>query len=213
MEGMEMENKIKASQIRAMQYWFADGLVELCGGVLCLMLAVYFGIQQILSSSLGSFSLLFLFVFVVAFGIRKLMLRYRQRSTYPRTGFIEPRKGWENRRLLGVEIVFTVLLLGFMLYTIFRGIQTAMWTPAICGALYAFIFSLAGHRTKLVRFIYLAIYSFLLGIILAFSGLGDLWGASVLSLCVGLVLLAFGIVTRATYLHQSSVIAEDADER
>ena len=208
-----MENNIKTSQIRAMQYWFADGLVELCGGVLCLMLAVYFSIQQILPFSQSSFALLFLLVFIVAFGIRKLMLWYRQRSTYPRTGFIEPKKAWEDRRLLGIEIVFTVLLLGFMIYAIFQGIHAVMWTPAICGVLYAFIFALAGYRTKLVRFIYLAIYSFILGIILAFSGLGDLWGASLLSLCIGLVLIAFGIVTRATYLHQSSLTVEHADER
>ncbi len=208
-----MENNIKASQIRAVQYWFSDGLVELSGGLLCLMLAVYFSIQQILPSSQGSFALVFLLVFVVAFGIRKLMLWYRQRSTYPRTGFIEPKKAWEDRRLLGIEIVFTILLLGFMLYTIFQGIQTMMWTSAITGALFAFIFALAGYRTKLVRFIYLAIYCFFLGIILAFSGLDGLWGASLLSLCVGLVLIAFGIVTRATYLHQSSVTVEHADER
>jgi hypothetical protein len=210
---MAMENNIKTSQRRAMQYWFADGLVELFGGFLCLMLAVYFSIQQILPFSQGSFALLFLLVFVVAFGFRKLMLWYRQHSTYPRTGFIEPKKAWEDRRLLGIEIVFTVMLLGFMFYTIFRGIHTVMWTPAICGMLYAFIFALAGYRTKLVRFIFLAIFCILLGIILAFSGLGNLWGASLLSLCVGFVLIAFGIVTRVTYLHQSSMTAAHADER
>jgi hypothetical protein len=169
-----MENKLKASQKRAMQYWFADGLVELTSGVVCLLLAVYFSIQQILPPSQGSFALLFLFVFVAAFSLRKLMLWYRERSTYPRTGFVEPKQGWEDRRLLGIEIVFTVLLMGFMLYTIIRGIQTVAWMPALVGIIFAFIFILAGYRIKLVRFYFLAGFCLVLGVFLALSGLGDL---------------------------------------
>ena len=208
-----MEKDLNTSQRRAVQYWFADGLAEIAGGVICFLLAIYFSVQQILPASQGSFGVLFLIVFVAAFGIRKLMFWYRERSTYPRTGFIEPKKGWEDRRLLGIAISFTVLLLGFMLYTILRGIQTMAWMPALCGIIFAFIFALAGYRTKLVRFYFVAAFCLVLGLFLALSGVGDLWGVALLSFCTGLVLFAFGIVTRVTYLHQSSVTAEQADER
>jgi hypothetical protein len=194
------------------QYWFADGLGELTGGIICFLLTIYFGVQQILPASQGSFALIFLFVFIAAFGIRKLMFWYRERSTYPRTGYIEPKKGWEDRRLLGIAIGFTVLLLGFMLYTIFRGIQTMALMPALGGMIYAFIFALAAYRTKLVRFYFLAGFCLVLGVFLAFSGMGDFWGAALLSLFTGLVLIAFGIVTRITYLHQSPVTPEQANE-
>jgi hypothetical protein len=46
-----MEKNIKATQRRAVQYWFADGLAELIGGVMCLLLAIYFIIQQILQAA------------------------------------------------------------------------------------------------------------------------------------------------------------------
>jgi hypothetical protein len=208
-----MENNIKTSQQRAIQYWFVDGLTELSTGALCLLLAIYFVVQQVLPASQGSFALLFLIVFVAAFGVRKLMLWYRERSTYQRTGFVELKKGWEDRRFLGIAIVFTVLLLGFNLYTILRGIQTVVWLPALCGIVFAFIFSLAGFRTKLVRIYFLACYTLLLGLFLAISGLGGLWGAALLSLGTGLVLLVFGLVTRLVYLRQTSVIVDQADER
>ena len=208
-----MENNLKASQQRAIQYWFADGLVELSGGVIGLLLAIYFCIQQILQASKGAFALIFLSVFAAAFGIRKLMLWYREHSTYGRTGFVEPKKGWEDRRLLAAEVSFTLLLIGVMLYTIIRGIQTVVWMPAIAGSVLAFIFALAGYRTKLVRIYFLAVFCLVLGVFLALSGLGDLWGSAILSLGTSLVLFAFGIVTRTAYMRQTKVTAEQPDER
>jgi hypothetical protein len=208
-----MDKNLKASQQRAVQYWFIDGLVELSSGAICLLLAIYFIVQQILPASQGSFALLFLIVFVAAFGIRKLMLWYRERSTYSHTGFIELKKEWQNRWLLITAIGFSLLLLGLILYTILRGIQTVLWMPILGGAVFAFIFSLAGYRTRLVRFIFLAIFCLLLGVYLALSGIGDLWGTALLSLFTSLALFAFGIVTRMEYMRQVKRAPEQADER
>lgn len=208
-----MDKNLQASQQRAIQYWFADGLAELSGGVLGLVMAIYFCVQQILQSSPGIFALLFLLVFVIAFGIRKLMLWYRERSTYPRTGFVELQKERQDHKLLGVEVGFTLLLIGFMLYTIVRGIQTVVWMPAISGVVLAFIFTLAGYQTKLVRFLFLGAFCLLLGGFLSLSGLGDLWGSAILSLVTSLVLFAFGIITRLAYVHQIKATAEQTDER
>jgi hypothetical protein len=208
-----MEKNLKATQRRAIQYWFADGLAEIGGGMMCLVLALYFSALHILPTSQDGFAIHFLIVFIVAFGIRKLMFWYRERNTYPRTGFIEPKKGWEDRRLMGIAIGFTLLLLGFMLYTILQGLQTIVWMPILAGVILAFIFALAGYRTQLVRFYFLAGFSFVLGAILSLSGIGDFWGAALLSLCTALVLFAFGIVTRIGYLHQSPMIVEQTNER
>ncbi len=208
-----MDKNMQDSERRAVQYMFVDGLAELGGGLICLLLAIFFGVQQILQASQGSFALIFLIVFVAAFGIRKLMLWYRQRSTYPRTGFVELKQGRQDHGLLVTAIVFTLLLMGFMLYTIIRGVQTMVWMPALGGLVFAFIFALAGYRTKLVRFYFLGVFCLLLGVILSLSGLGDLLGSAVLSLLTGLVMFVFGVITRAAYLRQTNVTAEQADER
>ena len=206
-----MENRIKESQKRAVQYWFSDGLAELSGAAIGFILALYFVIQQMLPQA--SFALIFLLLFIASFGIRKLTLWYRERSTYPRTGFVEPMKGMQDRRLLVTAVGFSIFLLGFMLYTILHGIQTLRWMPVIGGAIFAFIFVMAGNRTQLIRFYFLGAFCLLLGIILAVCGLGDLWGTALLSLGTSLVLLAFGLITRATYLHQNTTILELPDER
>lgn len=208
-----MDKDIKASQVRAVQYFFTDGLAELSGAAICMLLAVYFLILQILPASQeGGFAIFFLLVFMAAFGIRKLMFWYRERNTYPRTGFVELKKRGD-RRLLGIEIGFTVILLGFMLFTIIRGVQNIAWIPVLSGVIYAFIFALVGYRTKLVRFYFLAVFCLLLSVFLALSGIDDFWGAAILSFITGLVLLSFGIVTRATYLHQPIADMEQANER
>jgi hypothetical protein len=208
----KMDKDINTSHIRAVQYFFVDGLAEISGAAICMLLAVYFLILQILPASQGGFALIFLFVFIAAFVIRKLMYWYRERSTYPRTGFVEPKKR-DDRKLLGIEIGFTVILMGFMLYTILRGIQNMAWIPALCGIIFAFIFALVGYRTKLVRFYFLAVFCLVLGVLLALSGIGDYWAATILCFITGLVMLSFGIVTRAIYLHQPIVSMEQTDER
>jgi hypothetical protein len=212
-EDGKMDKNLKDSQRRAVQYMFVDGLAELSGGLICLLLAIYFCVQQILQASQGYFALIFLMVFVVAFGIRKLMLWYRQRSTYPRTGFVELKQGRQDHGLLVTAIVFTLLLMGFMLYTIIRGVQSILWMPALGGVVFAFIFALAGFRSTLVRFYFLGVFCLLMGVILSLSGLGDLLGTAVLSLLTGLVMFAFGAITRVAYLRQTKLTVGQADER
>jgi hypothetical protein len=126
---------------------------------------------------------------------------------------VETKKGWQDRWLLGIAIGFTILLLGFMLYTILRGIQTVVWMPTLAGIVFTFIFALAGFRTKLIRFYFLGAFCLILGVFLALSGLGDLWGTALLSVGTGLVLFAFGAITRTAYLHQTPLTEEQADER
>jgi hypothetical protein len=104
-----------------------------------------------------------------------------------------------------------VLLLGFLLLTILSGIQTMLWMPVIGGIIFLFLFFLAGYRTKLIRFYFVSGFSLLLGLFLSFSGLGDFWGTALLSLSTGLVLFAFGVVTRMDYLRRSSASRESSN--
>ena len=207
-----MERNIKLAQTRALQYWFIDGLMELGAAIICLMLAIFFLALQIIPILQAGFALLFPLVFVAAHGMRKLMTRYRERSTYPQTGFVEPQKGRQDRWLLGITIGFTILLLGVMLFSILRGIQTMVWMPAIGWVIYAFIFALTGYRTKIIRFYFLAGFCLMLGVLLSLIGMGDLLGTAVLSFSASLVLFAFGIVTRSAYIRQFNRVVEYKDE-
>jgi len=205
-----MENKLKNSQQRAIQYWFADGLAEFLGASICLLLAIYFAAQQFLPQS--SFAIFFLLLFIAAFGIRKLMYSLRQRSTYPRTGYVKAMRGFQDRRMRFIAITFTVILLALMLYTILRGIDTFPWLTAISGVTFAFLFFLTALEAKLCRFYYLAGFSILLGIGLVLIRLGNFWGVAIHSLVLAVSLAAFGIRTRLNYLRQSAPLLEQEDE-
>ncbi len=208
-----MDNNLQASQKRAMEYWFADGLAEFSAAAMCLLLAIYFIFQQAVPAAQGSFALIFMVVFLAGIGIRKLMLWVRQKSTYPRTGYVEYKQGWEDRRFLGIAVGFTVILMGLNLFTLLRGIKAMVLMPALGGFMLAFMFALAGVRVKLIRFYFLAVFCQLVGIYLALSGFGELWGAALLCLFTSLVLFTFGVVTRVTYLRQSIGIPEQTNER
>jgi hypothetical protein len=205
-----MENKLKTSQIRAIQYWFADGLAEFLGASICLLLAIYFAAQQFLPQSV--FAIFFLLLFVAAFGLRKLMFSLRQRGTYQRTGYVKAMRGFHDRRMRLVAIAFTVLLLALMLYTILRGIDTFPWLPVMSGVIFAFLFFLTAVEAKLCRFYYLAGFSILLGISLVLLRLGNFWGAAIHSLILAVSLAAFGLRTRLSYLRHSAPLLEQEDE-
>jgi hypothetical protein len=222
---MNMDKNLKASQQRAVQYWFVDGLAELSGGVLCLLLALYFVAQQALPASPWIFYVLFIVVSTAAFGIRRLMLRIREHTTYPRTGFVAMKSGWEDRKTLAIMIIFALFLLALNLYLVLSGPQSVVWMPALGGLIFAFVFALAGFQTKLGRFYSLAgfqtklgrFYSLaaiclLLGVALSLSGLGDLWGVAVLSFFTSLVMFVFGTIARRAYLRQTKTLTEKANE-
>ena len=63
-----------------------------------------------------------------------------------------------------------------------------------------------------MRYYFLAGFCLLLGVFLAINSLSDLWGTALLSLATSLVLLGLGVVTRLTYLHQTSGFVEQTDE-
>jgi hypothetical protein len=200
-----MENNLQATQRRAIQYWFVDGLAELGGGAIALLLVIYFVALQIFPALSNNFVFPYLLLFLAAFGINRFLLEFRKKSTYQRTGYIEPSKSHKYRWLVYASIAFTLLLLGFMFYTVQRNIDIASWMPVIGGMIFAFIFFLAGYRARIVRLHYLAILCLLIGFILVFIGIGGNWGVALLSLVTSLVLFAFGVITRLRYLHQTGL--------
>jgi MFS family permease len=202
---------LKKSQQRAIQYWFMDGLAELSGGLICLLLAIIFFIQHRLPVTPLSYKALFLIPFIIAFGIRWIMQRVKEHSTYLRTGKVTPKSGWENQGAMAIAISFTVLLLGLMFFQILQAPKSIDWMPGIGGLIFAFIFAWTGYQTALLRLYFLSLFCLLTGVGLAIVGLGGLLGATLLCILTSLILFVFGSVTRWTYLHQNPLLPEEND--
>jgi len=198
-----MDNKLKKSGQRAIQYWFADGLAELSGGLICLLLAGLFYLLTLVPWSPLTNLAFFSIAFGGGYAIRRVFLRIKERSTYLRTGYVAPKSPREDKVGLAVAILFTALLMTLMLILLINGPQSLVWTTAIGGLILGFIFGWAGYQTGLWRLDFLAAFCLAAGFGLSISGFGDPGGVAVLMVLASLVLFAFGGLTRWTYLHHN----------
>jgi hypothetical protein len=205
-----MEDKLKTAQRRAAQYWFVDGLAEISGGIICLMLAIYFATLQLLPETVLVDLISFVIIIGVTFGVRSLMERLRSKVTYPKTGYVAPKGAWDGRKLLIITIIFAIFILTLQVYLIFIKDSSLGFTAFIGGFIFAFVFAMTGFQTRLGRFIYLAIGCMALSLALTFLGLGNFWGAAMLSLIVSLILFAYGSLTRQDFLRQLKANAESS---
>jgi hypothetical protein len=206
-----VNNKLKKSGQRAIQYWFADGLAELSGGVICLLLAGLFYLLALVAWSPLTNLVFFLIAFGGGYAIRRVFLRMKERLTYSRTGYVAPKSTREDRVGLAVAIIFTALLMILMLILVINGPHSMVWTTAIGGLILGFIFSFTGYRTGLWRLYFLAAFCLATGFGLSISSLGDFFGVAVLMVLTSLVLFAFGGLTRWNYLHHTSPLPSESN--
>ena len=78
------ENFTKVQQ-RAIQYWFLDGLAEISAGLICFLLVALFVLWQLIPLTRWSLFIFFIPAFAVSFGLRLLIQKIKERTTYPRT--------------------------------------------------------------------------------------------------------------------------------
>src|SRR5512138_5195 len=90
-----MKDSLAEIEGRVRRYWFSDGIGELMGGALFLLLGLYFSAQQYFGdqSPIGII-LQSSFVILVIGGVfvgRWMINQLKSRLTYPRTGYVEYR--------------------------------------------------------------------------------------------------------------------------
>jgi hypothetical protein len=195
-----MKDKLKNAQIRAVQYWFIDGLAELGAGAFLLLLGAVFWVQGSLPrTSLGDV-LFFLAILLGAYAIRWVIIKRKEAGTYLRSGYVKPQAGLRSPISTGLVVVVTVILLVGNLYLAYTR-QPIMWMPLIGGFILAFIFIWTGQQVALPRLSIMGLLSLLSGGILSIRGMKDLRGMAILSVLTGLVLLISGILARRHYLR------------
>jgi hypothetical protein len=211
-----MTNNFSDVEQRVKRYWYTDGIVEIIGGGLSILIGTYTMIQKLVpdgsiwSTILGGF-----YVFLMVGGIfitRWLVTNLKTRITYPRTGYVDyhsqKHTGW--RRLLTVGIAFGVSAL---LIIFGRLVGTFNWVPAFTGLLFAFVLLLVMSRQGGPdRFYILAILSVLLGLILSFSSLNLSYSLGLFYGLAGLVYLTSGALTLRRYLLENPMPLEGRND-
>lgn len=213
-----MENNgIKEVEQRVKRYWYTDGIAELAGGVMFILLGLYFGIQGYVGeNSLVSIILqvsLALLIIAGAFGVRWLVNVLKARLTYPRTGYVKYRvneSDAKRRRWVVAGLAMVVAIASILLVDTLRGLDSMV---LVTGLLVGVIFiALRGKSAGLKRFYALGVLAILLGVCLAFANLPQAYSLGLLYGLLGLVLLISGALVLRRYLSENPLPTEGDHE-
>lgn len=211
-----MQPNLKSVQQRAMQYWFIDGLPEIGAGITILLVAVLLYFQASLPKGPVVSILFMLLIFAAAYGMRWLITRIKERTTYPRTGYLKPASRPPHPGWIVAAYVFAVLVLTANLFIVLTGQTNIAWYPLLAGVMMGFICIWTGSQLAIRRLVILGLLSSFAGGMLALSGLGDLIGAALLCGMIGLALIGMGWSTKRAYRKHfaaASIVGESSDER
>ncbi len=208
-----MKSNLSDVQQRVNRYWYADGLAEIIGGGMFLLLAVYFALQDFIGpdSTLSGILQASLALLMIggAFASRRLINSLKTRLTYPRTGYVEYRankKDIGRKRVLVFILAFTISALTIAFVGIFKSFNSVV---AVTGFIVGVILVLLrGKASGLFRFYVLGAVSLLLGLALSASGLSEGYALGLYYGLMGVCFLISGGLTLTHYLHENPLPVE-----
>jgi hypothetical protein len=210
-----MNDDLKKPQLRALQYWLMDGVIELFVGIIVLLAAIVYYIQNSTPGSLLSRILGIASVILVCgggFGGRWIIQHIKERTTYPRSGYVSYKSGWKSKENVVIAIIVLVLILGYVVLTLVTDSKLADWGPVVSGVCMGILLIQAGYHSALPRFYILAFLGLLIGVGLVASGLHAALGLPLFFGLNGLILLASGGLTLGKYLRHTPTHLESPDE-
>lgn len=208
-----MKDETYQIEQRVKRYWYDDGIGELMGGAVFLLLGLYFSAQQYLGdrSFLGGL-LQAGFVVILIGGVflaRRLVDALKERVTYPRTGFVEYRRNNRNAvlmRVLSVVVGMTVALVSIFVVRRFEMIDAMV---AVTGVLVAFILiAKQGWSAGVGRFYFLSAASIVFGGVLSMSGFARGYNLGLFYLLMGIAFALSGGLTLKRYLRENPLPPE-----
>ncbi len=207
-----MRDPIREMARRPQRYWYSDGLTELAGGIVMLLLGISYLPNLYLPSAItsqwyvyvGRDIVLLLAVFVAKY----VVVQVKKRLTYPRSGYVSYRgkslSQWMETALMA-GIALTIGLV-FALVSFFA--HNVDWLPLAAGTSLAVTLMLTAQRFRLARFYLLAIYISILGGVFSWMGLANPDQTMALFSLFSLGWLVSGTYALVDYLHHTKPVIE-----
>jgi hypothetical protein len=209
-----MNDNFSNVEQRVMRYWYSDGIGELIGGMMFILLGFYFAAQELNSfvSALLQSSLLLLMV-GGSFISRRLVNALKTRLTYPRTGYVEYQVN-ENqmkwRRIWVIALAFAISALSMVFIKTVQIIDSMVAVTGVAVGL--ILIFLRAKAAGLMRFYLLGGISLVLGLALSVSGLPNGYSLGLFYGLMGVSFLLTGGITLGRYLHQNPLPESGHDE-
>ncbi|HEX5839252.1 MAG TPA: hypothetical protein VFY26_15555 [Anaerolineales bacterium] len=199
---------------RVKRYWFSDGIAELSGGGMFLLLGIYFALQQFLGqdSTVGGLLQASLALMMIggAYFSRRLINSLKTRITYPRTGYVEYQtdpKAARSRPILVMLLAFAVSALSIAFVRMFQSFDSMV---AVTGVVVGLILVLLRAKVSgLARFYILGAVSMIIGILLSVSGLPNGYSLGLFYGLMGVCFMISGGLTLQHYLSENPLPAEE----
>jgi len=209
-------NDMKQLEQHVRRYWYSDGIAELVSGGMFLLLGLYFGIlgyfeEGSLVSVVLQVSMVLVFV-AGALGVRWLVTTLKSRLTYPRTGYVEYRVKDNYMRRRRWLIVISALVISTATMVLVNYIQELQSMVLFTGLLVGVIFiALRGRSSGVKRFYVLGGLAILLGFVLAWSGLTQIYTLSFFYGLLGIAIMTSGGLVLRRYLSENPSGAENSN--
>ena len=210
---MSTADSLTQSRQKAYGYWYIDGIFELSCGSFFLFLGIFLIMENLAQGTwMAILADILLIVIVIggSFVMRWLVRKWKERITFPRTGYVSYSRKKRSARILGSGlIILATLAMMFGLFH-FLGFPLVSWA-LFTGILLGIGLFLIGWRTRLKRFLLHAGLSAVLGIGLTFCAPDNQVGLSVFYIVMGLLLLTSGLVYLLKYLRHHPKTPEAPD--
>lgn len=203
-----MQSNLTNVEERVKRYWYTDGLGELIGGGMFILLGAYFALQEFFgqNSMLGGIlqvSLILVMIGGTAAG-RWLINTLKTRLTYPRTGYVEYQVGqhqMKSRRIWVAILAFTISSLTMVFVRLFQSFDSIVAVTGIAVGLILVI--LRAKSSGLTRFYVLGVVSVLLGLALSLSRLPNGYSLGLFYGLMGVCFAISGGLTLQRYLKEN----------
>jgi hypothetical protein len=194
------------------RYWFIDGLSEITGGVLIIMIALSYQLIYLLEDSASRTMLLLIgqpaLILLSAYFSRKFILKLKERFTYPRTGFVKFHAAKPNKRVQ--RILLVILIAGGV--SIFISFMASMipdrYLPVISSIFIGAYSWILGYFNGVKRFYIIAILIVIFGGLISWINLGGGLPYIYLLTGIGVIWVLSGGWTLVRYMSQTKPVQE-----
>ena len=203
-----MQTNLSDVQQRVKRYWYTDGIGELIGGGMFILLGIYFALQGVVGqdSLLGGILQVSLILLMIGGSLisRKLINGLKTRLTYPRTGYVEYQVNEVNiksRRIWVILVAFAVSSLTMVFARLFQSLDSIVAVTGVAVGLILVI--LRAKSSGMARFYVLGAVSIVLGLVLSVSGLPNAYNLGLFYGLMGLCFIISGGWTLRRYLEEN----------
>ena len=211
-----MNDPIQQNLARPQRYWYVDGLAEIAGGCVILLLGLIYTAAAIITDKAVHVILLSIvqpvLILSSAWVTRVAVRRLKEKITYPRTGYVEYSRNGRSVLLSRFALAFFI---GFA-FSAIAGLIGKRIPERFEPLIISFLLSLAvlylGARIGLRRFYLVAGATLASGAVTLLFNLAGEWPFALVFSAEGLFWIISGVVVLMNYLRSTRPLAQEDND-